>query len=210
MPCVDTVMFATGYCYTFPFLASLRDISVEDNRWLPWQPTWRLPASQPCTSGSSLLPHHLHLALCRAMLAPYLSECALCRVSPLYQHVFPPAYAPSLSFIGLPWKVVPFPQYELQAKWVARQPAVPRSHDGASSGIPDARSASPNRRSKQLSQHRTSQQCAIVQQSPNHAEDERRWLGRVGRHIGLLRNSGTRWCGQALHAPHGWRFTVEV
>ena len=54
------------------------------------------------------------------MLAPYLSECALCRVSPLYQHVFPPAYAPSLSFIGLPWKVVPFPQYELQAKWVAR------------------------------------------------------------------------------------------
>lgn len=42
------------------------------------------------------------------------------RVAPLYQHVFPPAVAPTLSFIGLPWKVVPFAQYELQAKWVAR------------------------------------------------------------------------------------------
>lgn len=35
-------------------------------------------------------------------------------MSPLYQHVFPPAVAPTLSFIGLPWKVVPFAQYELQ------------------------------------------------------------------------------------------------
>ena len=27
------------------------------------------------------------------------------RVGPLYKHVFPPALAPSLSFIGLPWQV---------------------------------------------------------------------------------------------------------
>ena len=40
-------------------------------------------------------------------------------VAPLYEHVFPPA-APTLSFIGLPWKVVPFPMFELQATWVAR------------------------------------------------------------------------------------------
>lgn len=26
-------------------------------------------------------------------------------VGPLYKHVFPPQLAPSLSFIGLPWKV---------------------------------------------------------------------------------------------------------
>ena len=45
--------------------------------------------------------------------------CAL-RVGPLYQHVFPPAAAPTLSFVGLPWKVVPFCQYELQSKWIAR------------------------------------------------------------------------------------------
>jgi hypothetical protein len=45
---------------------------------------------------------------------------ACCRVSRLYQHVFPPNVAPTLSFVGLPWKVVPFAQYELQAKWISR------------------------------------------------------------------------------------------
>ena len=41
-------------------------------------------------------------------------------VSPLYKHVFPPSLAPSLSFIGLPWKVVPFPQFEVQGRWIAK------------------------------------------------------------------------------------------
>ncbi|XP_057811038.1 flavin-containing monooxygenase FMO GS-OX-like 4 [Salvia miltiorrhiza] len=41
------------------------------------------------------------------------------RVGPLYQHVFPPTLAPWLSFVGLPWKVVPFPLFELQSKWIA-------------------------------------------------------------------------------------------
>ena len=41
-------------------------------------------------------------------------------VGPLYEHVFPPSVAPSLSFVGLPWKVVPFPQFELQSRWIAR------------------------------------------------------------------------------------------
>ncbi|KAK9143194.1 hypothetical protein Syun_012594 [Stephania yunnanensis] len=40
-------------------------------------------------------------------------------VGPLYQHVLPPALAPSLSFIGLIWRVIPFPLLELQSKWVA-------------------------------------------------------------------------------------------
>jgi hypothetical protein len=42
------------------------------------------------------------------------------RVAPLFEHVFPPASGPALSFIGLPWKVVPFPQFEAQAKWIAK------------------------------------------------------------------------------------------
>jgi len=42
------------------------------------------------------------------------------RIDPLYKHVFPPEVAPQLSFIGLPWKVIPFPLFELQSKWVAR------------------------------------------------------------------------------------------
>ncbi|KAM6587619.1 hypothetical protein CsatA_010224 [Cannabis sativa] len=41
------------------------------------------------------------------------------RVGPLYKHVFPPALAPRLSFVGLPWKVIPFPLCELQSKWIA-------------------------------------------------------------------------------------------
>ncbi|TMW96632.1 hypothetical protein EJD97_007073 [Solanum chilense] len=41
------------------------------------------------------------------------------RVGPLYKHVFPPAFAPSLSFVGLPWKVIPFFLCELQSKWIA-------------------------------------------------------------------------------------------
>lgn len=41
-------------------------------------------------------------------------------VEPVYQHMFPPGYAPGLAFIGLPWRVVPFPLFELQAKLCAR------------------------------------------------------------------------------------------
>eukprot|EP00798_Chlamydomonas_sp_ICE-L_P014527 gene14527-20558_t len=41
-------------------------------------------------------------------------------VEPLYQHMFPPEYAPWISFMGIPWKVVPFPMCEFQTKWIAR------------------------------------------------------------------------------------------
>ncbi|XP_039029375.1 flavin-containing monooxygenase FMO GS-OX-like 4 [Hibiscus syriacus] len=41
------------------------------------------------------------------------------RLGPLYKHVFPPVLAPYLSFIGIPWKIVPFPLSELQSKLVA-------------------------------------------------------------------------------------------
>eukprot|EP00850_Spirogloea_muscicola_P006626 SM000031S11635 [mRNA] locus=s31:903983:905475:- [translate_table: standard] len=40
-------------------------------------------------------------------------------VTPVYQHVFPPSFAPTLSFVGLPWKVVPFLLCEMQSKWIA-------------------------------------------------------------------------------------------
>ncbi|EXC26263.1 Flavin-containing monooxygenase FMO GS-OX-like 3 [Morus notabilis] len=41
------------------------------------------------------------------------------RVGPLYKHVFPPALAPWLSFVGIPMKIIPFPTWELQSKWIA-------------------------------------------------------------------------------------------
>ncbi|KFK43477.1 hypothetical protein AALP_AA1G130100 [Arabis alpina] len=40
-------------------------------------------------------------------------------VGPLYKHVFPPALAPGLSFIGLPSMALQFFMFELQSKWVA-------------------------------------------------------------------------------------------
>ncbi|CAH9102592.1 unnamed protein product [Cuscuta epithymum] len=42
------------------------------------------------------------------------------RVGPLYKHVFPPSFAPGLSFVGIPWKVAPFILFELQSKWIAK------------------------------------------------------------------------------------------
>uniref|UniRef100_A0ACD5WQJ9 Uncharacterized protein n=1 Tax=Avena sativa TaxID=4498 RepID=A0ACD5WQJ9_AVESA len=40
------------------------------------------------------------------------------RVGPLYKHVFPPHLAPQISFIGLPFKGIPFPLFQLQSNWV--------------------------------------------------------------------------------------------
>ncbi|CAN6312674.1 unnamed protein product [Urochloa humidicola] len=41
------------------------------------------------------------------------------RIHPLYKHVFVPQLAPRLAFIGLPFRVIPFPLVQLQASWVA-------------------------------------------------------------------------------------------
>ncbi|XP_044980054.1 flavin-containing monooxygenase FMO GS-OX-like 4 [Hordeum vulgare subsp. vulgare] len=41
------------------------------------------------------------------------------RVGPLYKHVFPPHLAPHISFIGLPFKAILFPVFQLQSSWVA-------------------------------------------------------------------------------------------
>ncbi|WCJ25979.1 Flavin-containing monooxygenase family protein [Euphorbia peplus] len=40
-------------------------------------------------------------------------------MGPLYKHVFPPALAPWLSFLGVPAKVAAFSMFEFQSKWIA-------------------------------------------------------------------------------------------
>ena len=40
------------------------------------------------------------------------------KVTPLYHHLFF-AKDPSLTFVGLPYKIVPFPLMEHQARWIA-------------------------------------------------------------------------------------------
>ena len=69
----DTVIYCTGYRYSFPFLDTAGAVTVDDNR-----------------------------------------------VGPLFEHVFPPALAPSLSFVGIPTKVLVPWFFEAQARWVAQ------------------------------------------------------------------------------------------
>ncbi|WVZ62251.1 hypothetical protein U9M48_012017 [Paspalum notatum var. saurae] len=68
----DTVIYCTGYTYSFPFLDTGGLVTVRDNR-----------------------------------------------VGPLYEHTFPPALAPSLSFVGVPMRVFAPWFFEAQARWVA-------------------------------------------------------------------------------------------
>jgi hypothetical protein len=42
------------------------------------------------------------------------------RVDPLWQHIFPPNVAPTLSFVGLIWKSLRNPQFELQVSHSAK------------------------------------------------------------------------------------------
>lgn len=53
---------------------------------------------------------------------PFLDEAIVAvddnRVHPLFQQIIPPAY-PTLAFIGIPFLIVPFPLFEMQAKWFA-------------------------------------------------------------------------------------------
>ncbi|CAL5441816.1 unnamed protein product [Camellia sinensis] len=69
----DTIIYCTGYSYSFPFLDTKGIVAVDDDR-----------------------------------------------VGPLYEHTFPPLLAPSLSFVGIPRKLIGFPFFESQAKWIAQ------------------------------------------------------------------------------------------
>ncbi|KAF9591783.1 hypothetical protein IFM89_007113 [Coptis chinensis] len=69
----DSIVYCTGYEYSFPFLDTKGMVVVDDGR-----------------------------------------------VGPLYEHTFPPSLAPSLSFVGIPRKVLALPFFEAQAKWIAQ------------------------------------------------------------------------------------------
>jgi hypothetical protein len=85
---VDAVVFATGYHFTFPFLDGARTRTQRR-----WHGISRHGISQyiiapdvRCASDAGIVSAE--------------DNC----VAPLYEHLFPPS-APSLAFIGLPWKV---------------------------------------------------------------------------------------------------------
>ncbi|KAF8731665.1 hypothetical protein HU200_015593 [Digitaria exilis] len=79
----DTVIYCTGYDYSFPFLDTGGLLTVDDNR-----------------------------------------------VGPLFEHVFPPAMAPSLSFVGVPKKVIVPWFFQAQARVEEMVRAVEEYHHG--------------------------------------------------------------------------------
>ncbi|CAN6203297.1 unnamed protein product [Urochloa humidicola] len=70
----DTIIYCTGYRYSFPFLDTAGAVAVD--------------------AGGG-------------------------RAGPLFEHTFPPALAPSLSFVGVPTRVFAPWFFEAQARWVA-------------------------------------------------------------------------------------------
>ncbi len=132
---VDVVLLCTGYCYSMPFLSG----GTPDGEASP---------SSPSSSTSS--------SLSSSSLPP--SDARLLRIEdravfPIYQHLFH-AYFPSLAFLGLLHSVVPFPMFELQAKWLVRSllssaPQEPGRIAGTSSCLPSPFSSSlPSRRAR--------------------------------------------------------------
>eukprot|EP00200_Dunaliella_tertiolecta_P007682 CAMPEP_0202382138 /NCGR_PEP_ID=MMETSP1127-20130417/41302_1 /ASSEMBLY_ACC=CAM_ASM_000462 /TAXON_ID=3047 /ORGANISM="Dunaliella tertiolecta, Strain CCMP1320" /LENGTH=615 /DNA_ID=CAMNT_0048981271 /DNA_START=66 /DNA_END=1913 /DNA_ORIENTATION=+ len=106
---VDAIIYCTGYRYAFPFLPGT-------TRQAP-----RVQQSSETKEQEQQQGAHSH----GSSPSPIsdLSQFVVSEgqhVQPLYKHMLPPALAPSLSFVGLPWKIVPFPQMELQGKLIAR------------------------------------------------------------------------------------------
>lgn len=114
---LDAVVFATGYRYDFPFLRGSvlpasddddEDEEVDDDN----------KEVEGASGGTAQQRRRRRRSPEEVAAGPLSTEGQ--RVAPLYGHVFYPPLAPTLSFVGLPWKVVPFPQFELQSRWVAR------------------------------------------------------------------------------------------
>jgi cation diffusion facilitator CzcD-associated flavoprotein CzcO len=111
VPNVDAIIYATGYRYAFDFLdEAFPHGASEEGEGEGEEEGAR-------TSGGAADPA---AAAPPPPLLRWRDEPG--RVAPLYLHMFPARgrLAPRLSFLGLPWKVVPFPLMQAQARLVAR------------------------------------------------------------------------------------------
>ena len=126
---VDAVIYATGYLYDFPELSGT--VAVEDNEVLQAAAAGGgAGAGEGGGEGGGeeeRPPLHHH---------------------PLWEHLFCPRFSVGLSLLGLPFKVVPFPLVEAQARLVARALAlVPSERDGEERGneVPAAFPSTPEK-----------------------------------------------------------------
>lgn len=100
---IDTIIWCTGYDYDFPFLREIMNgdvTSIDCERSVPCGASDINIQSSDASSGSVCLN---------------ISDRS---VRPLHKHVFfiPD---PTLSFIGIPHTIIPFPIFYLQSAWVA-------------------------------------------------------------------------------------------
>ena len=112
---VDVVLFATGYRFSFPFL---------DGATLPPPPPEAAVAAAvvEAAGGEPLLLRRTRGTVDAAGGAAGAVEeedVAERFVAPLFEQVVH-AVLPNLGFIGLPFRVVPFPLFQQQATWFAR------------------------------------------------------------------------------------------
>lgn len=110
---IDIVMFCTGAPpppQTPVHWPQCNWEVVERSKLAAWQ------SAHLCREGGKCAGYHYSMPF----LTGDVVDTERSHVRPLYQHLLHPGFGAGLSFIGLPFKVVPFPQFEVQTRLVAR------------------------------------------------------------------------------------------
>ncbi|KXJ87001.1 hypothetical protein Micbo1qcDRAFT_218203 [Microdochium bolleyi] len=113
---VDAVIFCTGYFYSFPFLELPSGENDETTTTTPSNTDITSPSSSS-SSSSSPCGEITDRAPTPRLLPPIITDGS--HAAHLYQHILY-THDPTLAFLGIPQRVVPFPVSEAQAGWVAR------------------------------------------------------------------------------------------
>lgn len=126
------------------------------------------------------------------LAAPVLQPAAEKTVSPLYEQLWH-ATDPSLAFVGLPWRVVPFPLFEAQADALtavfcgkAHLPSRPQRERHAASAAPPQQGM-PARFIHMLGDMQWSY-CARLKALAGSAEPHQ-WREQIYNHVGSIRSS---------------------
>jgi len=123
---VDAVIFCTGYFYSFPFLKLGENADDGPRNSTTASSPTGTPGSAPNTSENQP-PNFVRPS---SQLPPIITDGS--HAAHLYQHILY-THDPSLAFLGIPQRIVPFPVSEAQAAWTARiwsgRLAAPSFHD---------------------------------------------------------------------------------
>lgn len=113
---IDIVMFCTGALPTQQALVHWPQCAWALAERSSLKDSHSLNRSRGCREGGRRAGYHYSMPF----LTGDVVDTERSHVRPLYQHLLHPGFGAGLSFIGLPFKVVPFPQFEVQTRLVAR------------------------------------------------------------------------------------------